>query len=125
MSTCFPAQQFCVKEAATAIYAATITDQDGAPLGGLDLFALTLTLYDQKTQAIINDRDEQDVLNVNGVTIDSGGLLTWEITPADNAFVGTKADEIHVALFRYYWNGGDRAHWHEVWLKVQNQAVIV
>jgi hypothetical protein len=77
---------------------------------------------------VVNSRSQQDVLNTNGVTIDSGspgtGLLTWEISPADNEILGTTKEEIHVALFQYTWFSGTRAHWHEVHLKVQNQAFI-
>ena len=82
----------------------TATIKDAAevviPLSSID--ACTLTLYDQATRAIINSRQAQDVLNANGTTIHAtSGLLTCDLNAADNVFVGEKAKERHVALFKF------------------------
>src|SRR5262245_50562898 len=76
-------------EGSTGFYTFTI-DQDVA-----FLTALTLTLYDMDTLAIINTRENQNVLNANGctVTTDPGTPLvttiTLEITPADNVILNS------------------------------------
>lgn len=132
--SCFEAEEFCVREQATAFFRATILDQNKLLLPASALQTLTLTLYRKgDPTAIVNLRDDQDVLNANGVDVyetlqtDPDGTtynLKWEISPDDNTILGTSAEEKHVALFRYSWNAGQRADWREVILLVQNQAVI-
>lgn len=75
---------------------ATIVDstQTAVPLS--DISSATITLYDLETYqptgspivGIINNRDAQDILNTNNVTIHAtSGLLTWAVQPDDNPIV--------------------------------------
>jgi hypothetical protein len=109
-----------VNKANSGRYRASLVDETGVPVPAASLSSLTLTLYDQRTDTIINSRDAQDVLNVNGVTVDANGLLTWTVLPADNPIVtrGT-AEETHVALFE--WTFGSKRGSHEVHIVVVGQ----
>ena len=103
-------QPFQAKEGCTAKLTATIRDEDEAVIPAASLTTLTLLLYDQATQlaspgstaAVINSRNRQDVLNVNGCTVSTGGALAMVFTPADNVILDTSSlTERHVALFEY------------------------
>lgn len=113
-----------VNERSTAVYTATITDENGDALPAASLDSLTLTLRNAKgTAAVINDRNAVNALNANGVTVDEDGLLTWVMEPGDNAIVGRTSvgdPEIHVALFQWTWDSGSKAGRHEVAVRVVN-----
>ena len=112
-----------VNEGSSAVYTATIVDEDGTALAASGLTTLTLTLYDNVTQSIINSRTDQDVLNANNVTVSSGGVLVWTMQAADNNIIGrTPIDsyENHRALFEWTWASGARAGSHEVIIEVLN-----
>lgn len=85
-------------------YTCTIKDETGTAIPAASLTALTLTLEDVDTAAAINSRSAQNVLNANNVTVNSSGLLTWQIQPADMAIVGTVphgSTELHRFTFKY------------------------
>jgi len=74
------------------------------------LLSLTLTLYDKDTQAVINSRDGQDILDANGSSVDSTCNVTIELNPADSVIVGSSAAgrrEKHVARLTWTWDDGD------------------
>src|SRR5262245_61380196 len=99
-----------LREQTSAKLSFQLLDQNG--LGFLPT-TVTLTLYLAGDEdAIINSRDEQNVLNANNVTIDSSGNLLWSIQPADLAIVGsdTQPYEIHVALFEWTWGSGQKGN---------------
>ena len=110
-----------VREGCTAKYTATIKDESGAALAAAALHTLTLTLYDQTSETILNSRNRQDVLNTNNVAIDASGVLTWTMQPADNAVLdATQKVERHVALFEWTWDSGAKAGKYEVKIDVEN-----
>ncbi len=93
-----------------------IVDREGAPVPDSSLLSAELTLYDWDTGAgggsprpgIINDRDQQDVLNTNDVTIDSDGHFIWSIQPEDNIIVTNRRQiERHRAMFLFTWATGE------------------
>jgi hypothetical protein len=108
-----------VTEHSTASYSCTLLDHTNQPIPGPALSSLTLTLYDRVSDAVLNGRDNQDVLNANDVTVDGNGVLTWLLQPADTAMHdSTLGSEVHVALFTITWPGG---HFHhEVSFHIQN-----
>ena len=68
-----------------------------------------ITLYDSITGAIINSRNQQSVLNVNGGTV-SGGDYTVELDASDTAAVGDIADgatQARVARLEFTYSDGD------------------
>lgn len=98
---------------AAAVYGAVLTQLDGVtPIGPGMLQSLTLTLVDEVTRAVINNREGQDVLNKNGVIVDvtgGTGALQWIVSSADNPFVRAKPPPIfgelerHEAIFVWTW----------------------
>jgi hypothetical protein len=75
-------------EQTTAVYSATITDENGAAVPLASINAITLTLYNAADGTTINSRSAQNILNTNNVTIHAtSGLLTWTMQPADNVIV--------------------------------------
>jgi hypothetical protein len=91
-----------------------LKDQNGDTINTLS--ALELTLYNKSNGVIINSRNAQNVLNLNNVTF-SAGLITWNMQPLDNKvqvltqvhdsdLSSEEWNEIHIALFRYEFNGG-------------------
>ena len=123
------AAPFRAKQNTSAVYTATLVDENDAPIQLANLTTITLTLYNadvpepSPTSAnIINSRSAQNVKNANQVTIHStSGLLTWEMVPADNPIVDeTKRTELHIARFDFTYNSGAKTGAHEVRIRVEN-----
>lgn len=103
-------------EGGTGLYSGTLTKEDGeTPIPGASLVSLTLTLMDLATGTIINGRDAQNVLNANGVTVDtvgSTGAISWLIKPEDSPFLRKNPpprdgdEEKHLAIFTWTWSSG-------------------
>lgn len=124
---------FQATEQTSARYLGTLTDETGTLVGPTILDSAALTLYDERTNAIINSRDAQDVLNANGVTIyntlqtASDGTtynLVWLMDPADNMIVTSRLPfEAHIAVFDVRWSSTKRMV-HEVRIRVENVGQI-
>lgn len=102
-----------VIEHSSATYKGTLLDADGNPVPASLLTRAELTLYDIKSNTIINGREAQDVLNTNGVAFNEDGTFIWAITPDDNAVLNQaskKTTEEHVALFLFEWPSGHLHH---------------
>ena len=114
------AAQRRIYELTTAFWSGVLKDQDGAVIPSAALSALKLThmVKDPQTTpfTLINTRDHQDVHNANNVTVDSAGLVTWEMLPADNAIIGAgivhAGEENHISILEFEWNAGARAGKH-------------
>jgi hypothetical protein len=122
-------QPFQARESSTARLTAIIEDETATAIPAASLQTLTLMLYDQTTQlaspgsttAIINSRNRQNVLNINGCTIDSSGNLEMILTPADNQIVNSLKDlERHVALFEFTYAAGLKAGKEQILIDVVN-----
>lgn len=113
-----------INEATTGRYTATLYDETGTVVDGTGLTTLTLTLYDKATGTIINNRNAQSVNNTNGVTITSSGVLTWTVSYADTAMVGTRKVERHVGVFVGTWSAGAKKFVHEVEMDVVNVTKV-
>lgn len=117
-------RRFLVNELSTGQYTASLVDNDGVtPLPGGTLTALRLTLYVIKadgTQAIVNSRTNQNVLNLNNVTISAGGALVWLVQVLDTTLVEDIPFESHIALWHWTWPGGEGRQ--ETILVVKNLA---
>lgn len=111
---------FDATERTSAIYSATLYDQAGAVVPASTLATLTLTLYDVATGTIINSRNAQNVLNLNGVTISEAGAVVWTMLPADNQIVtASRTYELHRAVFVATWDTTKSAV-HEITIRVKN-----
>lgn len=115
-----------INERTTAKYTSDpLLDEDGAVVPGATLTTATLTFYDEKTNAIINNRNGQNVNGANGVTIADTGIVTWVMTPADHPIVNDRmSQEVHVALFDLRWDGGSSRAMHEVKFLVNNLGMV-
>jgi hypothetical protein len=125
-----------IPERQSGRFQATLLDENGVFVPGSSLSTLTLTLYDRATDAIINGRNAQDVLNNNNVSVSEAGVVVWSITPADTPIVGTPVTttivtvdgervvgvEAHVALFRATWEGGAKALTYQMTINVIDYA---
>lgn len=117
---------FDILEQSTGQYTATIVGNDGVTaLPAATLLSLALTLYVIKTDGTIgyvNSRNAQNVLNLNNVTVNSAGLITWAIQAGDTTLVEALPFERHIALFEWTWANG--AGKHEMVLVVQNLGEV-
>lgn len=115
--------EFEIHELETGTYTATITGNDGVtPVPAASLTSIVLTLYaiiQAGTVSYVNARDHLNVLNLNNVTIDGSGLLTWSIQVADTTLIEAIPFERHIALFEWVTTSGARGE-HEVILVVKN-----
>jgi len=121
------AAQRVVRERSTALYTATIKDENGDALSYEDLDALTLTLYNLADGTIINSREDQDVLNANNVTVSAAGVLAWTMQPADNPIVSATTagwKEKHVALFEWTYSTTKKGS-YEVTIEVESLEKVV
>jgi hypothetical protein len=124
-------QPFEVRESSSARLTATIKDETETAIPAASIDTLTLLLYDQRTEldspgstdAVINSRNRQNILNANGCTASSSGAVVLTLTPADNVIVNTGySSERHVALFEWTYAAGLKAGKEEVLLDVTNYA---
>lgn len=130
---------FPILEQTTGVYRAIITDEGGAMLPGSTLSTLKLTLYVKTSggDVFINSRNEQNVLNTNGVTVYdtlqtdtlSDGTtisynLKWIIAAADTTLNNSNLRfERHIALFEWTWPTAKQGK-HELILAVQNLTEV-
>ena len=118
----------------------TILGMDGSPLGPASLSSLTVTLYDRDSQAVINEREAQDVLNANGGTLTDAGVFVLELgeddmaiqgdPDRDNYFIKSRDGSLrtvrptyrewHVALLEWETTSGETGS-TEIGLRVRNQ----
>lgn len=69
-----------IEENSSQTYTATIKDENGSAIASARLASLVLTFYSIHTNEIINERDSQNVLNANNVTVHAtSGLVTWNM----------------------------------------------
>ena len=114
------------KEDSTAIFSCTLVDEDGAPVTAARLTGLTFWLRDH-LGAIINSRDTVDILNANGGTIDSNGLLTLILEPEDMVIVGTGSFQVenHTMHILKEWDSlNPRRDWDVFVLPVENFSYV-
>lgn len=108
---------FEIKEKTTAIYTATLKDENKVVIPLVDLTTLTLTLYNEEDVAlsVVNGRSGQSILNENGgVFHDSSGLLTLTLGVGDTAMVdSTKDRERHRLQIDFTYSVGAKAGRHE------------
>lgn len=107
--------RFRFNQSASEVISKAITAPNASPVPGNTLTAAILTLFDWDTGAaggsplpgILNGRHQQNVLNLNDVTIDESGLFTWQVQPDDNVIVTSRRQvERHRAIFLFMWADG-------------------
>jgi len=116
-----------ILEGTTPVFTAVVRDEYGQPLGPGALDSLTLTYYclTDPGKSVINGRDHQNVLNANGVTLDSQGQLTWTLSPEDTQVLNPLwPRQRNRAVFEWTWNGGAGNGKHVVDLIIRNLAHV-
>lgn len=95
-------------EGATLWLTGTINGPTG-PLPNADvvLTAMTLTLYELTTGAIINGRDATNIKNANGGTVAPDGSWALTLSGADMACVLVTTSEKHIALIEWTDDAGN------------------
>lgn len=88
------------------MFTATLLDPDGTAITAPT--AMTLTLTNARTGAVINGRNSQNILDTNNVTHNaSTGVVIWEIQADDTSMVDSSQSwEDHVATFTWIYDGG-------------------
>lgn len=116
--------QFDVEEDTSYRLSMSWTNQNDTPVALADVANLTLTLYDVRSGIIINERGNQDILNVNDVTYHAtSGLLIWAIQPEDMQSLGNTSVERHRALFHLVLVDGASAY-KEIDFLVRNLITV-
>lgn len=108
-------------EGGSAVLTATVQDNASPPaaIPGGSLTTLTWTLYDERSDTIINSRDAVDAK----ASVDAQGLLTLALDAADMVIVKDRAlEERHVVLVEWTWNGGDESGAHEIVFTIRNMG---
>lgn len=94
------------KQGTTSLITETFTDETGNPIASFD--ALTLTLYDNDSDGIINTREGIAIASWGGSSGFTAGTLTVLLGPADNAILGDGAPisgfEMHTLLVEGTYN---------------------
>lgn len=118
-------------EKSTPIITFQLVDENGAGIPASALNSFELTYFNEKTNAVINNRLEQNVLNANNVTVDSSGNVTWVMQEADTVIVDTGAvgvgvKESHIASFSWEYDGtvSDMRGRHEVQMYIINMGLV-
>jgi len=80
------------------------------------------TLFDERTQGVINSRSAQNVKDVNNGAF-AGTTFTLTLAPADTAIIGTGRTEDHV--YRLDWtHSGGRQERTEILHTIVNLALV-
>jgi hypothetical protein len=114
-----------VAERTSARYSGVLVDETGAAVPAASLSTLTLTLFDENTNTVINSVDDINILNADRGTVDAAGNLVVTLLPADNVIVTpTRVREPHVMLLEWTYAGGAKAGRHEVRFIVVNLTKV-
>jgi hypothetical protein len=115
-----------VVEGGSRTYEYDLKDGTGAAIPLAQVSALTATLYNKTPEAIINSRDAQSVLNVNGGTYHAtNGHGTLDLLAADNPIVPDSGltpigkRQAHILLMEVLLTNGKTHKW-EVKVRVKN-----
>lgn len=113
-----------VKEQQSGLESFTLVDELGVAVPASALTTATLTLSMIPTGTIVNNRNGQNVLNANNVTIDGQGVVTWAVQPADMAILDdTRRLEVHRALFIFTW-GQNKQLPFEIDFEIENLSKL-
>lgn len=82
----------------------TLTKPGGVALEEGNLESLTVTLLNKSDNSVINSRNEQNIINANGGTIDEEGNFTFTLSASDNILLDESArTEEHILIFKFSW----------------------
>ena len=112
----------------TGVYSFTVTDELDAHLPVGSITAFTITYYDRETKQILNSRQDQNALNLNGVAVATSGCVTtatWTLTPLDTIIYDSRREtEYHIALFQWTWSLGAKSKAREVQIPIEQVTYV-
>lgn len=116
-----------VPESSVRVYSVTLLDEDGAPVTLAAIDSFTVTLRDADTGFKLRDR--QNVLNVNGGTMDAtSGVFTLVLSSSDNRIVNPlkrpNTVERRVLTLDVVYNLGAKRETHEAEYPVEAFADV-
>ena len=93
-----------------------IDSETGLPVGLSSISTILMTQFYYNTKigasdrfhlATINNRYNQNIKNLNDVTITASGTVTWEVQPEDTILLNSSLEEeLHVSLVAWIYSGG-------------------
>jgi hypothetical protein len=99
----------------TAQYTCQLLDETGAPVPASALTALTLTIVDTATKAVVNGCSAANILNTGRGTVDSSGNLAVTLMPADTALlVSADTQELRSLIVDWTYAAGAKLGRHQV-----------
>jgi len=80
-------------------------DNDGVTLPGPSIQSLRLTLQVGESGPVINGRDDQDILGLDGGSVEPDGEFTLKLSELDNVILlaDPGQNEIHLAIVKWTW----------------------
>ena len=107
-------------EESTRLITATVQDENGDAIPGSALTSITMTLYSEHDQAIINSRDDVDISS----SVSEAGVLSLVLTADDMAIQDDDLlEERHRLLIEWEYNSGRKGR-HEMQIVVSNMAKV-
>jgi len=76
-----------------------------------------ITTGDPNHLATVNNRYSQDVLNTNNFTVGTTGNVAWNVQSEDTTKLDTGAQELHIALVTWQYNGKQNSHEFRLYIK--------
>ncbi|HUN49982.1 MAG TPA: hypothetical protein VMU42_02645 [Candidatus Sulfotelmatobacter sp.] len=99
----------------TAQYKCQLLDETGAAVPASALTALTLSIVDTATGAVVNGCSAADILNTGRGTVDAAGNLAITLTPADTALLAADdAQECRSLVIDWTYGDGSKIGRHQV-----------
>lgn len=124
MSTAATTFTTVINEKSSAVYTATLKDENDTAIGSGAIDALTITLVNKADGSTINSRLDQNALNANNVAVTGAGVLTYTLQEADTAINDVDlATETHVATFKLQFNTTSYLTW-DVEFTIRNLAQV-
>jgi hypothetical protein len=110
-----------VNERGTCQITTTLTSETGAALPGSVLDTCELTLYDEASGTILNDKSGADIKG----NVDGAGLLTLILSDLDHAVLNPlRQIERHIALLEWTYASAAKAGRQEVEIDVRNLGKV-
>lgn len=96
------------RERNTPTFTATVQGNDAVVIPGSALATVTLTIYDEHTREIVNDRNNVDVK----ANVDENGALTFQLEEADMVILNQERKRERRRIFiEWTWDVDKRSSW--------------
>lgn len=97
-----------IDEGESAIITASFYDADNVQIPKSAFTSLEVTLYNKSDGAVINTRENQDIIDANGGYLTDVGVLTLKLGPLDNIIIDADCqEEDHIVRLKWTWVDAD------------------